>query len=251
MSKFCKISTEHPDLYTDWRDAFLSGSYVVVNPDYSVSEINAYEEFLTREISDNGYTLSKSDKYSMVTSILGSLTVAEKDTVLPSGNRVEDALTELKNSFKLGAGNKAPMKAVTNPHLSAEVGQKIKRPLDTQSELSQFIPVVSPRVNHFIIDFLYSKFKELCLWHEDGDQSVIVSSDSDLTLAIESYKRSLIDILQKYCNYHNEISTGESLITQETIDNYNELMNLTWNKIKGLVEVNNGEIDIEVTSESI
>lgn len=251
MSKFCKISTEHPDLYTDWRDAFLSGSYVVVNPDYSVSEINAYEEFLTREISDNWYTLSKSDKYSMVTSILGSLTVAEKDTVLPSGKRVEDALTELKNSFKLGAGNKAPMKAVTNPHLSAEVGQKIKRPLDTQSELSQFIPVVSPRVNHFIIDFLYSKFKELCLWHEDGDQSVIVSSDSDLTLAIESYKRSLIDILQKYCNYHNEISTGESLITQETIDNYNELMNLTWNKIKGLVEVNNGEIDIEVTSESI
>ena len=37
----------------------------------------------------------------------------------------------------------------------------------------------------------------------------------------------------------------------EFLDNYNELMNLTWNKIKGLVEVNNGEIDIEVTSESI
>jgi hypothetical protein len=87
-------------------------------------------------------------------------------------------------------------KVIKNAHFTSPALTQIKNPLSVTTELGAFIPIVSSKINAYITDFLYSKFKEACIWDEAHE--TMIDSDDTLTISMDAIKAEFIGILQTY-----------------------------------------------------
>ena len=237
MSKICPLKTYDPESYESWLASFELGTDDDGN--------DVYEIFKHTQIHLNNAILSNGDKVVLLESIKEDLINMGYDSSSEPVTRLEDLI----KSYGTMRSNSVPMRQVINTHFDNTIPEfikSIKNPLQTQSELASFIPIVATHINSHILTVLYAKLKEICLWDEQS--KTIISDDIELTANIEGYKLSLIKILQEFTGISKPV-TIDDFLPQESADNYKEIMQQAWNRISTMLQ--NGIIDTQITPDSL
>ena len=235
----CRIKFSNPEVYDSWKTHFLTSD-----------EWNNPDIFKNAKIYIKGRDLTVSERITLLKSIQEEIRVEGEESGLSPEDVQEtvEFLDSLINSYGAMTEKKHYTKVVTSTSFTSPALKAIKNPLSVTTELGAFIPIVSSKINAYITDFLFSKFKEACIWDEVHE--VMIDSDDVLTMSLDAIKAEFLGILQEYTGQKFDLGTSLHM-SDIQLTNYEILLQEAWKKIQVELTTLGNIIDVEPTTQTL
>lgn len=240
----CTIKVNSYSTYEAWLDHFATLD--INNPKFT-------NKFIKSEIRIKGRSATTEERISLLQTILQELT--DQSEAYGFEKEDIDALTgkinELINYYTISYNSEVQAeKVVNNPRFKAEeLKKKFKSPFNVSNNLGQFIPIFSTKINAYVVSTLCAKLKNACIW--DRYHGLVIKNDVDLTISLNAIKGEYIQVLQEWAGNNIEFSSIGIEMTKQDLDNYRQLLENSWNKIKDYLEDTKDIVSLEITDKSL
>lgn len=250
MSNTCYINRKNPALYSTLKKSIINGKMgLVINSKFvqlKSEDDSLFNYFTDPKSTFQGMSLSMARRLEMINQIESELPQTTEQKTRDFIKRLKEALGNASpTGTKSEAVNESNAQQQT---ITANMDSFTTKTLYRMNQESTAkIPILSKSLNQEVLNNIYSKLKEICLW--DPKAKSIIDSDKSLTEAVLNFRNEQYNIIRHFLG-KPEAFLGNTL-TETEANQYQADLLQAWEKIKSLVSQHNGVIDVKSTQETM
>lgn len=251
MSIVCKLARLDSKAYTNQKNAIINNKLLITQNGKPVilkdEELIKYFTDSNTRFGQSHIQLSNAQRLEVINQIEQELN--QQGTIAPEVKERFDAIRKNLGSYVGGSVLSAAVNE-DNAWKGITDGAKANLPKNTpitriDRNSALLFPVLSNSLNQHALNYIYSAFKELCIWDEKLE--VIVEDNETLTQALINFRNQQFKILKQYVGDQTDITIFEAM-SDEEVKAYNSVLEKAWGKIVSEINGHNGVIDATVTS---
>lgn len=251
MSIVCKLARLDSRAYTNQKNAIINNRLAITqNGKLTIlkdEELIKYFTDSNTRFGQNHIQLSNAQRLEVINQIEQELN--QQGTI---ASEVQERFDAIKKNLGSYIGGSVLSAAVNEENAWKGITDGAKENLPKNTPITKIdrnsallFPVLSNSLNQHALNYIYSAFKELCIWDEKLE--VIVEDNETLTQALINFRNQQFEILKQYVGDQTKVTISEAM-SDEEVKAYNGVLEKAWSKIVSEINGHNGIIDAIVTS---